>query len=453
MAEFEFHQRWLAESLHQLGVPPSWQRGHHLSAQTASGTDEAAVLRWASSQPESAALGRSMRTWRARLGLLLMVVGLIVFVAAWLGAWATLGTGERAINVLWVAVVLLGLPTLSLLALMALGLRGRGEPAALGQWVWRGLGALTRDREGVAAMQALSQLLASKRALLPALQLLSHGLWALALLGVCAGLTSAFALRSYQFVWETTVLPVQVFVAVVGALGAPLAAIGFAVPDAASVAASTGAGLAADDVRRAWASWLFGTVVVYGLLPRAVLAAICGWQVRLRRRRIRLDLVQPFYQRLLGERARATEAIVVEQSSMPPPTHRVQALTGTGRGSRIVAYELSAAPSSVWSAHEVAMVDEGPQREGSLCALSAHPAARLLVLIDAARSPDRGFAVWLQDASAFASHTAVCLLGRASALDEKRQVWCAFLARMGVDAERIFHDEGLAECWLREAGR
>src|SRR5690606_40190750 len=48
---------------------------------------------------------------------------------------------------------------------------------------------------------------------------ITHAFWTAALAGSLTGLLLALSLRSYAFVWETTILPASVFAAVVQLLG------------------------------------------------------------------------------------------------------------------------------------------------------------------------------------------------------------------------------------------
>ncbi len=117
----------------------------------------------------------------------------------------------------------------------------------------------------------------------------NHGaLWCAALLGATLGVLALLATRRYGFVWETTILPADAFVALSAALGALPGVLGFPVPDAATVAASGAAPMLDEAGRRAWAGWLVGAVVVYGVLPRLTLALFCALMWRRGTRRLTL---------------------------------------------------------------------------------------------------------------------------------------------------------------------
>ena len=81
----------------------------------------------------------------------------------------------------------------------------------------------------------------------------NHALWCAALLGATLGVLALLATRRYGFVWETTILPADTFVALSAALGALPGMLGFPVPDAATVVASGDAPMLDEAGRRAWA--------------------------------------------------------------------------------------------------------------------------------------------------------------------------------------------------------
>ncbi len=53
-----------------------------------------------------------------------------------------------------------------------------------------------------------------------------------------------------------------------------------------------------ESARQAWAGWLVGVLLVYGLLPRLGLALLCLWRWRRGRATLRLDLNLPGYAQL-----------------------------------------------------------------------------------------------------------------------------------------------------------
>ncbi len=162
----------------------------------------------------------AQRTWRqgSRLALALL---LVLALASGAGlAFAALGDGQRPVNVFWALASLLGLHLLTLLG-WALGLLAGGEAAgALGRlWLWLS-GKLARDARAAHLAPALLVLLGRRRLARWGLDALVHGLWLLGLLTALAMLLGLLATRRYGFVWETTILGSDTFIALTQALGA-----------------------------------------------------------------------------------------------------------------------------------------------------------------------------------------------------------------------------------------
>lgn len=144
---------------------------------------------------------------------------------------------------------------------------------------------------------------------------LSHGLW----LGYLAGcLVMVFVLlsaRQVGFAWETTILSADHFIALTRALAVAPAQLGFAAPDAQQIALSQiplAAATTSAAADRAWAGLLLGSLVVYGVLPRLVLALVCLGLSRRAIRRYRFDISRPGFARLqerLAPLARPTGVI------------------------------------------------------------------------------------------------------------------------------------------------
>jgi hypothetical protein len=141
--------------------------------------------------------------------------------------------------------------------------------------------------------------------------LLAHAVAAALALGMVAGLYLRGLVLDLRPGWQSTFLGAEAVHALLSALLAPAAAItGLAVPDAAGVAALRSAPgellPAGAGEGRVWLHLWAATLVLMVVLPRALLAAWAGWQVRRRARAVPLPLDAPDLRRLL--RARGTAA-------------------------------------------------------------------------------------------------------------------------------------------------
>ncbi|MBS0552768.1 MAG: DUF2868 domain-containing protein, partial [Proteobacteria bacterium] len=238
--------------------------------------------------------------WRARARLVLGLLALLVAILGFGAAAGVLGDGSRPVNVVWALGGLLGVHLASLaLWLGAMLFAGQASGGALhsggvpGRLWLRLVTLLDRSPQAAELPLALGGLLGRSRAAAWGIGAVSHGLWALALAGAAAGLLLLFATRRYGFVWETTILPAAAFTALTSALGMLPAQLGFPVPDAALVASSGNAVMMDEGGRHAWAGWLLGCVLAYGVLPRLLLTLGCVLLWRHATGRITLDLTRP----------------------------------------------------------------------------------------------------------------------------------------------------------------
>ena len=475
-----FETRWLAELVrrHEERHGPLEDRSALVAARTAAPEFETRVLRRATELGAREGWRAAILRWQARARLALGGAALLALVFGFGAAVGVLGDGSRAVNVVWALGGLLGVNLLSLLlwvlATLLQARRARVGPhagGALGRlWLWL-VSAFDRSPAGTDLPLALGSLLGQGRAASWGLGAVSHGLWALALLGAAAGVVTLLATRLYGFVWETTILPADVFVSLTEVLGRLPAALGFPVPDAATVAASGDAPMLQEGGRRAWAGWLLGALLVYGVLPRVLLAAACAglWLSTLRA--LRLDLSRAGYARLRPLLLPESERIGVRDPEhkrsgwLPRP-----AVTPEGAGAAaLVALELGADlswPPSVpelVGAHPGALnedfvrcdagrLDSGEQRRAALQRFSAHPPRRLLIAVDPRRTPDRGNLGLIAELVEHALDTRVWALAAAPGPEQpaasRLPQWREGLARLGFAPEALLLDASAARDWL-----
>tara|TARA_R110000868_G_scaffold194584_3_gene440159 strand:+ start:2062 stop:3456 length:1395 start_codon:yes stop_codon:yes gene_type:complete len=349
----------------------------------------------------------------ARLAGLLLVL-LAILSGSGL-AVAALGDGLRPVNVFWALGSLLGLNLILLLG-WALGLLlSRDGAGVLGHlWLWLSA-KLARDAQAAQLAPALLLMLQRQRLSRWGLGALVHGFWLLTLLTALLTLLALLATRRYGFVWESTLLGGDSFIALTQALGSLPALLGFSLPDAELIRASGDSALANESARLSWAGWLAGVLVVYGLLPRLGLLLFCLWRWRRGCAALSLDLNLPGYS-LLRERLQpSSERLGVCDAA---PTHLHQPLAGhnafDSQGALLVAVELD--PQRSWppalpnSISNAGVIDSREQRKQLLDQLSRFPPARLLIACDPRRSPDRGSLALLGELARSATATRIWLL-------------------------------------------
>ncbi|WP_397457516.1 DUF2868 domain-containing protein [Pseudomonas asplenii] len=357
----------------------------------------------------------ALRHWLqgARLALLLLAM-LAVLSGAGL-AFAALGNGPLPVNVFWALGSLLGL-NLLLLASWALGLFFAGDhSASLGRlWLWLSE-KLARDAQAAQLVPALVLLLQRQRLNRWAIGLVVHGLWLLALACALVVLLTLLATRRYGFVWETTILGGDTFVGLTQGLGALPALLGFSVPSEAMIRASGNASVDLENARQAWAGWLVGVLVVYGVLPRLLLALLCLWRWRFGVRELTLEPNLPGYAQLRERLMPSSERLGISDAA---PAQLPNAEAGVTRqdsaGALLVAIELDDQrpwpPALPRDVRDAGILDSRESRQKLLEQLSRFPPARLAIACDPRRSPDRGSLALIAELARSAAATRVWLL-------------------------------------------
>jgi hypothetical protein len=382
-----------------------------------------------------------------------LALGALLLIALFGGmglAFAALGDGQRPVNVFWALGGLLGLHLLTLLG-WALGMLLTGDrTGALGRlWLWLSA-RLARDAQAAHLAPALLVLLQRRRLARWGLGLLVHGFWLLTLSSALFGVLALFATRRYGFVWETTILGGDSFVALTQALGALPALLGFPAPDVELIRASA-APLDLEAARQAWAGWLLGVLLVYGLLPRLLLALLCLWRWRHGQARLTLDLRLPGYQMLRERLQPGSERLGVNDQA-PALLSQPQggAHLGSSEGTLLVAVELDQSrpwpPALPKGVADAGVLDSREQRNQLLDQLSRFPPARLLIACDPRRSPDRGTLALVGELARSAAATRVWLLQAppGEALDSERlSDW-----HQALDQLQLTHSDSAPLTWL-----
>ncbi|MDR6948805.1 hypothetical protein J2Y39_003423 [Pseudomonas sp. 2957] len=382
-------------------------------ARAAGGDLPSRIARRALWLAERDGLTAALKHWLqgARLALVLLMIVAVLSGAGL--AFAALG--QTPVNVFWALGSLLGINMILLLS-WALGLIFAGEHGAtLGRlWLWLSE-KFARDAKAAQLAPALLLLLQRKKLNRWALGALVNGLWLLAMLSALILLLTLMATRRYGFVWETTILGADTFIHVTQALGYLPSLLGFNVPTEEMIRASGDGALDIESARQAWATWLVGVLVVYGVLPRLLLALLCLWRWNSGKAALRLDLNLPGYAQL-RERLMPTSERLGVNDPEPAQLHRVESNIGerASEGALLVAIELDeqrpwppALPKNVSNA---GILDSRESRHKLLEQLSRFPPARLAIACDPRRSPDRGSLALIAELARNASATRIWLL-------------------------------------------
>lgn len=369
----------------------------------------------------------ALHHWKqgARLSVIVLVVFAVISGAGL--AFAALGDGQTPVNVFWALGSLLGLNLILLISWLS-GLLFAGDSAAsLGRlWLWLSE-KLARDARAAQLAPALILLLQRKRLNRWVLGVCVNGLWLLALLSALTLLLLLMATRRYGFVWETTILGSDTFVSLTQGLGTLPSLLGFSVPGEDMIRASGDSALVIENARQAWAAWLVGVLVVYGIAPRLILTLLCYGRWRAGRKHLVLDLSQPGFAELRERLMPSSERLGINDAA-PAQIHQVQggAAAMDSEGALLVAIELDDQrpwpPKLPKTIADAGILDSRESRRVLLDQLTRYPPARLTIACDPRRSPDRGSLALVAELARCAADTRIWLLPASSgqALDADR---------------------------------
>lgn len=418
---------WLTETVRlreEHAGPLDDQEANRL-ARAAGGDLPGRIQRRALWLAERDGLTSALKHWLQGARLALVLLAILALLSGAGLAFAALG--QTPVNVFWALGSLLGLNLILLLS-WALGLVFAGEHGAtLGRlWLWLSE-KLARDAKAAQLAPALLLMLQRKKLNRWALGSLVNGLWLLAMVSALVLLLTLMATRRYGFVWETTILSADTFINMTQALGALPALLGFNVPTVEMIRASGDTALNIESARQAWATWLVGVLVVYGVLPRLLLALFCFWRWNSGKAALRLDLNLPGYAQL-RERLMPTSERLGITDPEPAQLHRVESTVGehASEGALLVAIELDDQhpwpPTLPKNVSNAGILDSRESRNKLLEQLSRFPPARLAIACDPRRSPDRGSLALIAELARNAAATRVWLLQapQGQALDAER---------------------------------
>lgn len=379
------------------------------------------------------------------------VLALLSGIGVALGA---LGDGTQPVNVLWALGALLGLHALTFLLWLASFLLRASAVTGLGRlWLWA-TRKLARGPDGALVPQAFLNLLARAGALRWLFGTVSHLLWLTALCAALATLLVVLSTASYRFVWATTLLAPDTFVWLTQAIGWLPAHLGFPMPDAAVIRASDGTQTLAADAQVRWSLWLIGVVVVYGILPRLLAAALCIVATRRALRGLRIDPSLAGFSPLRDRLEPPAQSTGIDRPVDPLHEPRVPSpsLSGLGGQPVLLGLELPAdlawppadAPASVQIAGNL---DTREERNRVLDALAQAAASRLVIACDARQTPDRGTLSLIAELSAHAQHTRIWLIAPSDSAT-RAALWRERLLAMGFATDAILQTPIAPLTWL-----
>lgn len=409
-------------------------------------------------------LAQQMARWHEAAWLLGAALAVAVVLLANGVVFAML-SDARSINAGSALVAALGMHLLTLalwlVALVLPGGSGQGlwGRLSLGSWLLRGLARLPIGQrpQSRALAHAATQMLQRARLAPWAFGLVSHLVWSAAFVLVLGALLLAFAFREYRLTWETTILSADLFANFVHATGWLPGLLGFPVPELA-LAQVPQAPLVLPARAAAW--WLLGCVAVYGLLPRLLCAALCAAVWQRRKGRIQIDTADPYFSQLLArlDALQASRVVDAERAALSGPaalTTLAQGAAGTALA--VLGFELpqgqdwppeALAPTASLVERIAGTLDE---RRSVLDALAQLRPRALVLVCNAAATPDRGTERFLREACGHAGHCALWLADPPAGRGQpNRERWRSWLDAAGLQAIATFAQPTDALAWAEQ---
>ena len=266
--------------------------------QNEEGTPLQKLHRRASRIDSNAALAGVLGKIDGRIKGIMVVMSVIWCLSGFLGLFTLLQT--NVVNFFYVLVCLLGFHSLMLLGWLAMTLINQGKQSSNWFASFVSPSYLIRGKDDVtqAAVNLYERQL-QHSGMRWYLGRFSHQLWLATLTGMLLAIIFLLIVRQYSFSWESTLLSDQALITLTQVLGWLPSMVGFDVPDSTAIVQSR---LVTDamplSVARQWAGLLVGSLLMYGIVPRAIAWAFCA--LMFRRKKMRLDIKLPYYQKILN---------------------------------------------------------------------------------------------------------------------------------------------------------
>ncbi len=442
---------WLAESIRltELQSGQLEDAEANRNARALKGEMTQKIIERARLLAQRAGLIEAQQRWiqSAKLaGFILVIIALIAGVGM---AFTALGDGSHSVNIFWALGSLLGLHLLALFFwLISLWFMPSDTGSVLGRlWLWL-TDKLSRNSRAIQLAPALLVLLNRQKAARWGVGAVVHSIWLITLISTLIILLAMLSTKHYSFIWQTTLLNGDTFVALTHSLGALPSLFGFPQPDIETIKASGASALELEIARSTWAGWLIGVFTFYGLLPRLILSLYCLVRWKYACARLSLDLTLPENQLLAEKLQPSSEHIgVIDADGGYSTTTSLIPLTLSAHGHVLVAIEID--DTREWppvfddSIQYVGIINDRYQRKELLDKLHMAPAARLLIVCDPLRSPDRGTLHLIADLMNKSAETRIWLLNDQPVSASRLQHWHNALQELNLQ-EADLH-------WLRSS--
>ncbi|GAF59527.1 probable integral membrane protein [Psychrobacter sp. JCM 18902] len=384
--------------------------------------------RRASRIDSNGALAQVLGKIDGRIKGIMVVMSVVWCLSGFLGLFTLLQT--NVVNFFYVLVCLLGFHTIMLLGWLVMTLINQGKQSS--NWFANFVSPsyLIRGKDDVtkAAVDLYERQL-QHSGMRWYLGRFSHQLWLATLTGMLLAIIFLLIVRQYSFSWESTLLSDQALITLTQVLGWLPSMVGFDVPDSNAIVQSR---LVTDamplTVARQWAGLLVGSLLMYGIVPRAIAWAFCA--LMFRRKKMRLDIKQPYYQKIINFWQRQ----VVDADDFNEVPVPIAPKAAVSAGKKLVALlEYPAEQDNWWlegldaninnsEIENFGIVDDRDDMARLKTYLDNHP-VQVLLGIHHKSLPDRGTLRKLDQIAAHAKNGLIVqLLSDSSALDLTKQV-------------------------------
>ena len=262
------------------------------------GTSLQKLHRRAARIDNNGALAKVLGKIEARLQGIMGIMSVIWCVSGFLGLFTLLQA--NVVNFFYVLVCLLGFHTIMLIGWLVLTVINQSKHATNWFASFVSPSYLIRGRDDVtqAAVKLYEQQL-QHSGMRWYLGRFSHQLWLATLTGMLLAILFLLVVRQYSFSWESTLLSDQALITLTHLLGWLPSMVGFDIPsDAAIVQSRLVTEALPLAIARQWAGLLIGSLLMYGIVPRALAWIFCA--LMFRRKKMRLDIKLPYYQKIIN---------------------------------------------------------------------------------------------------------------------------------------------------------
>ncbi|MFV9475402.1 DUF2868 domain-containing protein [Advenella sp. RU8] len=399
-------------------------------------------------------LATTIEKWQVNARLAFWAMALLAIFTGMGMAASALGTGH--VNLLLALVALLGLHAITYLFWLLSFFAPYHGGTLLGQaWLWLGK-KLARGPDATLAPQAFINILNQNNGLRWLLSAISHGIWTLMMAAGLITLLALLAARQYTFGWETTILPASSFVSITQGIGFLPHLLGFSIPSADLVQQSSGLNTASPESQAIWSSWLIGAVFVYGLLLRLASLLLCLWKTRQAIRQIQIDETLPAYAGLVDRLSAYSEQIGVDAPAPALQTAKRNTSLNTAPAGSPLVLGLELSPRTPWppfalpaNVHDQGKLESREQRHRLLAQMTHQAVPALLIVCDAAQTPDRGTLHFITDLSNLASRTDIYLLNDDGKPENRLPLWKERLQQAGFGNEQLHETQNTLPQWIQ----